>query len=159
VSVLSVLSAIKQVSIEEAYVSANDEDQTDELDLADPAVLEAAWAAAMTRAPRMSELELQVAIVELAEERLGLWVFRVPSSARTGIGRVAKTARGWPDLTIGSRRTGRMLFRECKSEYGETSAEQQEWLSMLHRNGCDQGIWRPEDWESGRIRAELEALG
>jgi hypothetical protein len=51
-----------------------------------------------------------------------------------------------------------MLFRECKSEYGEASAEQYEWLSMLHRNGCDQGIWRPEDWESGRIRAELETL-
>ena len=105
----------------------------------------------------MAEKEFQAKVIKLAEQ-LGLWVFWIPRSARTGIGRSAKTARGWPDLTIGSLRTGRMLYRECKSEYGDTSAEQDAWLWMLHQNG-DAGIWQPSDWESGKIRAELEALG
>ena len=30
------------------------------------------------------------------------------------------------------------------------------WL--LNNGGCDWAIWRPADWESGRIQAELAAL-
>jgi len=104
-----------------------------------------------------NEKEFQALIVKLAEE-LGLRVFWIPQAARSGIGRTAKTARGWPDLTIGSPRTGRVLHRECKTEYGETSAEQDMWIWMLWKDGRDVAIWRPEDWESGRIRAELETI-
>lgn len=103
----------------------------------------------------MTESELRSAI--LAEcERLGLWVFWIPQAARTGIGRTAKTARGWPDLVIAGSHG--VIFRELKSYYGQTSYEQDYWVWYLHNGGCDTGIWRPAEWESGRIRDELQAL-
>lgn len=124
------------------------------------AELDAAFAAAMARdtPPPLTEKQLQAAV--LAEcGRRQLRVFGVGRSDRAQIARLARTGRGWPDLTAGSLRTGRILFRELKTEAGDTRAEQDAWLWILHKSGADAGVWRPGDWESGRIQAELEALG
>src|SRR5260370_35736931 len=116
----------------------------------------AAFAAGFQPLPqRMDERDFQQVIVALAE-KLGLSVFWIPSMARTNIGKVAKTAKGWLDLSIGG--PGGMLFREIKSRDGEIRAEQQLWLWLHAKAGHNAGIWRPDDWESGRIRAELEAI-
>jgi hypothetical protein len=117
----------------------------------------AAFAAAMASGGPgpMTEHGLQDAV--LAEcTRLGLRVFWIPRPARSGIGRAAKTARGWPDLVIAGCRG--VIFRECKSRGGETSADQDDWGWYLQNGGCDWAIWRPADWESGKIQAELEAI-
>lgn len=124
------------------------------------AELDTAFARAMgpPAAPPMTEKQLQEHV--LAEcARRKLHVYAVGRSDRAQISRLARTGRGWPDLTIGSIRTGRMLYRELKTANGDTRAEQDTWLWMLRTSGADAGVWRPEDWESGRIRAELTALG
>lgn len=137
------------------------------------AELDAAFAAAMTsstRPPRSKprppaarrraqpagpELEFQRQVVAAAEQ-LGLRVFWIPSMARTNIGRVARTARGWPDLVIAGERG--VLFRELKTEDGSTAAEQDMWLWLLHHAGLDAAVWRPADWHAGLIRRQLEAI-
>jgi hypothetical protein len=118
---------------------------------------EAAFAAAMASGGPgpMTEDQLQDAV--LAEcKRLGLRVFWIPRPARSGIGRAAPTARGWPDLVIAGQRG--VIFRECKSACGELSADQGEWGWYLQNGGCNWAIWYPDDWENGKIRAELETI-
>lgn len=116
---------------------------------------DAAFAAAMAGTGRIMENELQAAVLAQCA-RLRLRVFWIPRPARSGIGRTAKTARGWPDLVIAGN--GGVIFRECKSADEETSSEQDAWGWLLNNGGCDWAIWRPADWESGRIQAELAAL-
>jgi hypothetical protein len=105
--------------------------------------------------PAASEREFQADVVGLAEG-LGLRVFWVPSMARTNIGRVAATARGWPDLVIAGRQG--VLLRELKYGTGTTSAEQDMWLWLLHHAGLDAAVWREPDWASGRIESQLRAI-
>lgn len=118
------------------------------------AELDAAFAAAMISAGPgpMNERELVEEI--LAEcERLKLRVSRTPRSDRAGI---RAGGRGWPDLVIASERG--IIFRECKSDVGETSADQDMWIWLLDTNGLNIAIWQPSDWDSGKIQAELALL-
>jgi hypothetical protein len=117
------------------------------------AELDAAFRAAFPPKPEtMAEQDLRVAI--RAEcERLGLRIYEVPRPAAGG---VRGTGRGWPDLTIGGK--GGVLFRECKNQYNDTRPEQDMWGWYLRKAGCDWAVWRPADWDSGRVRAELEAI-
>ena len=66
-----------------------------------------------------------------------------------------RSAPGFPDLVLVNTRTGRVLFRELKTNKGRVSPEQQEWLDGLTACGMDAGAWRPNDLDSGRILAEL----
>jgi hypothetical protein len=115
--------------------------------------LDAAFSAAFPPKPKtMAEQDLRIAIrADCA--RLGL---RVMETYRPGLGGVPRTGRGWPDMTIAG--PGGLLFRELKSDYGDTRPEQEAWHWLLHRAGCDVDVWRPDDYLSGRIGAELEAV-
>lgn len=63
---------------------------------------------------------------------------------------------GFPDdVILGPTR---MIFRELKRESFDPSPAQREWLDHLAAIGQDVGVWRPSDWLSGRIMAELQAL-
>lgn len=117
------------------------------------AEFDAAFAAAMGSKPKpMTEPELQDAV--LAEcARLGLRVFRIPHSARAGI---RGGGKGWPDLVIAG--DGGIIFRECKSAYGDTRIDQDWWGWYLRNAGHDWAVWRPADLENGRITAELTRL-
>lgn len=75
---------------------------------------------------------------------------------------------GFPDLAIVGPRG--VIFRELKSEYDDTTADQDHWGWLLQQPsggmidyeplGIDRWrIWRPADLESGLISSELEALG
>lgn len=66
-----------------------------------------------------------------------------------------RSAPGFPDLVLVNPRTGRILFRELKTNKGRVSPEQQEWLDGLTACGIDAGVWRPNDLDSGLILAEL----
>ena len=79
-----------------------------------------------------------------------------------------KAHRRWPDWVIGRRlsatwrprdtgRTG-VIIRELKRQGKDPTGEQQEWLDILAADGLDVGVWRPEDYYSGRIARELAAL-
>lgn len=67
-----------------------------------------------------------------------------------------KSAPGYPDWHIVGRDAS--VFRECKTETGRTTKEQDEWIDRLRAAGHDVDVWRPRDWLSGRIQKELIAL-
>ncbi|MER7167251.1 hypothetical protein ABT336_14425 [Micromonospora sp. NPDC000207] len=81
-----------------------------------------------------------------------------PALTRTGrwITPVGGDGKGWPDLTIVG--PGGILFRELKSATGSRTPEQRQWAGWLAEAGADVAVWKPRDMESGRIKAELEAI-
>jgi hypothetical protein len=54
--------------------------------------------------------------------------------------------QGWPDLTLAHPRSGRLLFREVKTDKGKLTPEQEQWLRTLAACGQDVAVWRPRDW-------------
>lgn len=64
--------------------------------------------------------------------------------------------RGLPDLLILGR--GGVLLAELKGEDGETSADQDLWLSTAHEAKVPYAVWRPGNWQSGLIQARLRDL-
>lgn len=97
-------------------------------------------------AAAMTEAELQTAVRDLAR-RLGLRCYHTADSRRSDA--------GWPDLAIVGRR---LLLRELKTETGRIRPEQKDWIADLQGAGVDVAVWRPSDWRSGRIAAELTAV-
>ena len=95
----------------------------------------------------MTEAQLQAVILE-ACAWLKLLAYHTHDARRS--------ARGFPDLVIAGPRG--VIFRELKSETGETSPEQDLWGWMLCRSGASWKVWRPADWYSGEIRDVLEQL-
>lgn len=81
-----------------------------------------------------------------------------PAQTQTGrwVTAVQGDGKGYPDLTLVA--SGGVLFRELKATRGTVSPEQKAWLQALTDAGADAGVWRPVDWASGRIEAELRAL-
>lgn len=69
--------------------------------------------------------------------------------------RAQHSPAGFPDdVIVGNA----ILYRELKREGEKPSPAQQEWLDRLAALGQDVGVWRPTDWFSGRIMAELQAV-
>jgi hypothetical protein len=96
------------------------------------------------------EWELCEQIGELCDELGLLWHWcKDPRSS-------CKGKRGLPDLIIAGEHG--LLVREIKSPGYDTSAAQDLWIWTLHQSGADVAVWWPADWESGRIRRELEAV-
>lgn len=97
---------------------------------------------------RLTEKQLQDLIFALCGV-LRLYVYHTFDSRRC--------VRGFPDLVIIGNR---VLWRELK-DWRPTSRptrEQTQVLTGLRNAGQDAAIWRPADWFSGRIKAELTAL-
>jgi len=88
---------------------------------------------------------------ELGLYHLGLTTHKIPGYHGPGPG-----PAGYPDWTICG--PGGLIFREAKSEDGRRSRAQIAWGKVLTAAGHDYAIWRPADWESGRIDAELRAI-
>ena len=67
-----------------------------------------------------------------------------------------RSPAGWPDeVLLGP---GGVLFRELKRHGKNPTRAQQAWLDGLAGHGLDVAVWRPEDWYTGRIMAELQAI-
>lgn len=66
------------------------------------------------------------------------------------------SAAGFPDdVLLGA---GGVLFRELKRQGQNPTPEQEAWLLGLADQGLNVGVWRPADWFTGRILAELKAI-
>lgn len=55
-----------------------------------------------------------------------------------------KSTAGWPDLVL--VRNARALFVELKTNTGEVTPEQRDWIDDLNRAGLTACVWRPRDW-------------
>lgn len=98
-------------------------------------------------AAAMSEDDLMRRIQRLCRD-LGLLAYHTHDSRGS--------APGYPDWHIVGR--SRSIFRECKTETGRTTADQDEWIERLRAVGHDVGVWRPCDLFDGSIQRELVAL-
>ena len=54
-----------------------------------------------------------------------------------------KSAAGFPDLVIVRER---VVWAELKTEEGQLSAEQANWIEDLRAAGQEVYVWRPSDW-------------
>ena len=98
-------------------------------------------------AATMSEADLEEAVRSTCAS-LGIRRFHHYSSRRT--------EPGWPDdVLIGAHG---VLFRELKAPRGHVSDAQQSTLDSLSGNGLNAGLWRPADWLSGLVVAELREI-
>lgn len=59
---------------------------------------------------------------------------------------------GWPDLLMVRVR---ILAVELKSDTGQVTDAQDNWLNVLTRAGVETHVWRPADWHSGLILRTL----
>ena len=98
----------------------------------------------------MTENELQLEVQALCAELGLLWHHCKDSRKCAG-------HPGFPDLVILG--PGGLHIVELKSDHGDTSAEQDQWIWLLHQSSFTEGqVWRPADLKSGRIRGTLERL-
>lgn len=97
----------------------------------------------------MTEAELLDAVTGECD-RLGLMWVHNPDS------RLVRGTPGLPDLLICSL-VG-LLLAELKGVDGQTSAEQDLWAWTLRTAGVRYRLWRPANWESGEIRADLALM-
>lgn len=104
--------------------------------------------------PKMSERDLQAAVIELA----GVLKWQVahfrPAMTAAGnwVTPVAADGKGFVDLVLVRNR---VLFVELKSQIGKLKPEQSEWGARLLLAGATYFIWRPVDWYSGEIDRAL----
>ena len=104
------------------------------------------------------EARLQRDVIELAQ-LLGVMVahFRA-AQVRDGtwVTPLQGDGAGFPDLVLLSPH--RVAYAELKSHYGKPTIAQQRWLDRLAHAGEAVYVWRPADWDSGAIEAELRGL-
>jgi hypothetical protein len=100
----------------------------------------------------MTEADLQRAILNLC----GQLDPRIRTVHLHDSRRATADTRGLPDLfLIGAHRC---CWRELKPSGGRPRGPQSQWLHWLRQAGQDAGVWRPADWHTGKIAAELETL-
>lgn len=106
----------------------------------------------------MSEDDLQVAVIDLCRLlRLRVAHFRpAQKKSEKWATPVQGDGAGFPDLVIVGPRG--VLWRELKLQRGHLTPAQIEWQMALHSAGEDYGVWKPADWHSGWIRADLDDI-
>lgn len=110
----------------------------------------------MTSAVKMSEAELQDAVIDLA--RLLGWRVAHFRAARTADGgwrtAVSTDGAGFPDLVLAHVRHG-VIFAELKSATGRVRPDQETWINTLAMAGAHATVWRPSHWRDGTIERVL----
>lgn len=106
----------------------------------------------------MTHDELQIKVAALASELGLLWHYCTDS-------RRCRGHRGLPDLLIAG--PNGLVFAELKTEYDDTTAEQDLWGWTLTRAWTSMGlaghpsgwiVWRESDLADGSIRRALEEI-
>jgi hypothetical protein len=100
----------------------------------------------------MTEAELQRAVLDYCSQLQP----RIRAVHLRDSRRATPDTRGLPDLfLIGAHRC---CWRELKPSGGRPRGPQTQWLHWLREVGQDAGVWKPADWHSGQIAAELATL-
>ena len=93
-----------------------------------------------------SESELQQAILQLAEAHnwKAYHVVNVKRNIRN------RSSIGFPDIVLAHATRG-IIFAELKSKTGKVSADQEEWISVLHNAAlvrpAESYLWRSDNWK------------
>lgn len=95
----------------------------------------------------MTEKQLLELVTQLAQ-----WLGLLAYHTRDSRGSQA----GFPDLVLAGK--GGVIFAELKSDRGRLTGAQQEWRYTLLAAGCQWQQWRPADWYSGHIVAEMKRI-
>jgi hypothetical protein len=102
----------------------------------------------------MTERELQDAIIQMAQLLGWRVMHQRPGRTLDGWRTSIQGNPGFPDLTL--LRPPRLVFAELKSVKGRVDFDQATWLNGLDVvQGVEQYVWRPIDWEAGRIEDVL----
>ena len=107
----------------------------------------------------MTESDLQQNVVDLAHACGWLVHHTRPAMKRDGTWRTpVQGDKGFPDLVLARR--GKIIFLELKSQRGQPTNEQLEWLNRLApHTGLDLPVVglvvRPSDWLNGTIEEAL----
>lgn len=96
--------------------------------------------------PFANEKQFQQAVNDLCDV-FGLLYYHVYDSRRS--------TSGFPDLVIVGTE---VIYAELKTERGVISPAQAHWLATLRAAGQRAYVWRPEDWTSRKIEAELRSI-
>lgn len=104
----------------------------------------------MTARPAINEASLQRQVIDLAH----IYRWKVAHFRGTRIQRrdgsvyyatpVQADGAGFPDLIL--VRGERIVAVELKSARGRLSEDQEIWLGLLERAGCETFTWRPSQW-------------
>jgi len=101
----------------------------------------------------MTHAGLQKAVTDLADW-LGIWHWHDNDSRKNKAGLPDLLLIGGPSNYDGPRE----MWRELKVPPDDLRPAQRELGDRMIAAGIDWAVWRPEDWQSGRIRHELEAI-
>ena len=91
--------------------------------------------------PTKTEREFQEQIAQLARQFGWMIVHHGGNQHR----RAYYDTTGFPDLLMVSP-TGRVLFRELKTDIGSLTPDQERWRRELLNRHADYAVWRPTDW-------------
>lgn len=93
----------------------------------------------MTKLPGINETQWEAQVRHLA--KIYHWTYY-----HTWLSKYS--AAGFPDCVLVSAERHRIIFAELKSETGQLSPEQYEWLTELTEAGCKEVyLWRPSDFD------------
>jgi hypothetical protein len=102
----------------------------------------------------MTERELQDAIIDMAKLLGWRVMHQRPGRTVDGWRTAIQGHAGFPDLVL--LRPPRLIFAELKSKRGNPDFQQATWLNGLETvAGVETFLWRPIDWEAGRIEDVL----
>ncbi|PSK95812.1 VRR-NUC domain-containing protein [Haloactinopolyspora alba] len=82
-----------------------------------------------------------------------------PRTAASGRRYVQNVKAGWPDLALLHPRRGLFMVAELKTETGQVSDDQAEWLAGFRAAGIRAEIWRPRDEDTVKAVLGPQALG
>lgn len=105
-------------------------------------------------AAHMSEETLQACVLDLAGILGYKRVHFRPAPDRHGRWKTHQQGDdGFPDCVIAGH--GRVIVAELKRETGGITPDQAAWLAEFTAGEVETFVWRPADWVSGAIEAEL----
>ena len=116
------------------------------------------WDEGLSGNPEKSHENTDAEISEsLQEAEFEQELIREMRSAGHGVWKLNPAAMpggGVPDLLIITK-DGNVLFRELKTDGGKLKSHQAAFLLNLRKHDYFVGLWRPADWESGKIEKEI----
>lgn len=103
---------------------------------------------ALSLPPNTNEEEFLFTVIEYAQAQ-GWRVahFRPAKTAKGWRTAVQADGKGFPDLVLVRER---VLFAELKTEEGQMTPAQKDWLSALMTANAGYFLWRPSDWNDIR---------